>query len=132
VGLAFLVGTNLAVGIRVLGVGRGLPIISLDRYYLVMWLGFWVNAISGILLLIGYPTKSLTNPLFYVKIGLIAIGLVAAQKIRGQMLGSPGLDRAVPGSARTLAAVSIFSWLAAITAGRFLAYTYSRLMATDL
>ena len=40
-----------------------------------MWAGFWVNAVSGVLLLIAYPTKALTNPLFYVKLVLIAIGL---------------------------------------------------------
>ena len=30
-----------------------------------------MNAASGILLLISYPTKALTNPLFYGKLALI-------------------------------------------------------------
>ena len=38
-----------------------------------MWAGFWINALSGILLLIAYPTKALTNPLFYAKLVLIGL-----------------------------------------------------------
>src|SRR5436189_1148 len=75
VGLAFLVGSNVALDVRVLGLARGVPLHTLERYSLVMWTGFWVNAASGVLLLIAYPTKALTNPLFYVKLALIAIGL---------------------------------------------------------
>ena len=42
----------------------------------ILWAGFWLNAISGVLLLIGYPTKALTNPVFYLKLMLIAVGMV--------------------------------------------------------
>ena len=75
VGLAFLVGSNVALDVRVLGVAGGVPLRTLERYSVVMWSGFWVNAVSGVLLLIAYPTKALTNPLFYVKLALIVIGL---------------------------------------------------------
>ena len=47
------------------------------RYYRAMWAGFWVNAFSGVLLLIAYPTKALTNPVFYLKLALIAVAIVA-------------------------------------------------------
>src|SRR5688572_32446634 len=65
VGLAFLVGSSVAINVRALGLAPGVPFGPLGRYFLVMWLGFWVNAFSGVLLLITYPTKALTNPLFY-------------------------------------------------------------------
>ena len=64
VGLAFFVGSNVAWCVRVLGLGRGVPFPSMERYFLVMWTAFWINACSGVLLLIAYPTKALTNPLF--------------------------------------------------------------------
>jgi hypothetical protein len=111
----------------VLGVARQVPVHTLGRYDLVMWLGFWVNAVSGVLLLIAYPTKALTNPLFYVKLLLIAIGLLLARAMRKWLRGAADLDAVVPPRLRTLAVASLASWAASITAGRLLAYTYSRL-----
>ena len=82
IGLAFMVGVNVAIDLRALGGAMGVPLVSLRRYYRVMWAGFWVNAFSGVLLLIAYPTKALTNPIFYLKLTLIGVGVVLAAKIR--------------------------------------------------
>jgi hypothetical protein len=128
VGLAFLVGVNVAIDARALGVASGMPLFSMRRYYRAMWAGFWVNAVSGVLLLIAYPTKALTNPLFYIKLTLIAIGLVLAGKIRGYVMGGTlGATDSSPRRLRMLAAASLFIWAASITTGRLLAYTCSRL-----
>jgi len=128
-GLAFLVGSNVAIGARILGAARGVPLGSLDRYHRVMWFGFWVNAFSGVLLLIAYPTKALTNPLFYVKLVFVAAGLLLAGRIRAHMRELTSTDlRPMPGNVRVLAIASLFCWVASITAGRFLAYTYTRLL----
>ena len=127
IGLAFLVGANVAVNARVLGLARGVPLFSLERYFLVMWLGFWVNAFSGVLLLIAYPTKALTNPLFYVKLLLIAGAVALAGRLRTVLRA----DAVRPGAVlppRTLAIAALACWVLAIFAGRFLAYTYSRLL----
>jgi hypothetical protein len=80
-----------------------------------------LNAASGIALLVGYPTKALTNPVFYLKLGLIAVALVLVNMIRRrqQQLSDP----------RMLAVFSLLCWAGAIVAGRLLAYTYSRLDA---
>ena len=123
VGLAFLVGSNVALDVRVLGLARGVPLRTLERYSLVMWSGFWLNAFSGVLLLIAYPTKALTNPLFYGKLLLIALGLVLAQALRRQLRDAGPMSPL----ARRMAIASLVIWAAGITAGRLLAYTYSRL-----
>ena len=128
VGLAFLVGVNVAIDLRALGGAMGVPLISLRRYYRVMWAGFWINAFSGVLLLIAYPTKALTNPIFYLKLTLIAVGLVLAVKIRTYVTsGTVGATDSAPRALRRLAAISLLVWVASITAGRLLAYTCSRL-----
>ena len=126
VGLAFFVGANVAWDVRVLGFSVGIPLDALRRYFLVMWGGFWVNALSGVLLLIAYPTKALTNPLFYAKLALIGFGIVLAFRIRREV---DGLSSVVdpPKVARMLAAVSLACWVAVIFAGRLLAYTCTRL-----
>ena len=126
VGLAFFVGTNVAWDVRVLGFSLGIPLEALRRYFLVMWAGFWINAFSGVLLLIAYPTKALTNPLFYAKLALIAFGIVLAFRIRREVSGLAARADAPP-MARMLAAVSLVCWIAVIFAGRLLAYTCTRL-----
>ena len=126
VGLAFFVGTNVAWDVRVLGFSLGIPLEALRRYFLVMWAGFWINAFSGVLLLIAYPTKALTNPLFYAKLALIAFGVVLAFRIRREVNGLAARADAPP-MARMLAAVSLACWIAVIFAGRLLAYTCTRL-----
>ena len=130
VGLAFLVGANVAFDARILGLARGVPLLSMRRYYRAMWAGFWVNAFSGVLLLIAYPTKALTNPVFYIKLTLIAVALWTGRAIRRYMLsGTVAAGVRAPGSLKLLAVVSLALWLVSIVAGRFLAYTCSRLTA---
>src|ERR671912_751003 len=89
VGLAFLVGANVAFDARVLGLARGVPLLSMRRYYRSMWAGFWVNAFSGVLLLIAYPTKALTNPVFYVKLAMIAVGLIVVMRVKRYVARHP-------------------------------------------
>jgi hypothetical protein len=128
VGLGFLVGANVAINGRVLGLARGVPLLSMRRYYRVMWAGFWINAFSGILLLLAYPTKALTNPVFYLKLGLIAVALWLARAIRRHAQAAPvAAGVRAPQMLRALALAGMACWLIAIAAGRFLAYTCSRL-----
>ena len=132
VGLAFLVGANVALNARMLGVASGVPLSAMLPFFQAMWLGFWVNAASGVLLLIAYPTKALTNPLFYFKLTLIAIALAHAQWIRAQILKHPTFGGPhTPGTIRTLSAAALLCWFAAVTAGRLLAYTYTHLVAYE-
>ena len=130
VGLAFVAGSNITIAARVLGLVPDIPLPSLRRYVLVMWTGFWVNAVSGAALLLAYPTKALTNPLFYVKLLLVAAAMVLARAMwRG--LDDPGSDGGQSPAAvrlRRIAGVGLACWIAAIPAGRLLAYTCSRLM----
>ena len=128
VGLAFFVGSNIAWDVRVLGFSRGIPLETLSRYFLVMWIGLWINAVSGVLLLIAYPTKALTNPLFFVKLALIGAGIAVALRIRRDVRGRAGEADVLPTRVQVLAAASLACWVAVIFAGRFLAYTCTRLM----
>src|SRR5687768_1210451 len=64
VGMGLLAGTNAAMDLRILGFARGVPVSTLERLVPTMRFGFWLNAVSGVLLLLAYPTKALTNPVF--------------------------------------------------------------------
>lgn len=128
-GLALLVGANAVVDLRLLGVPSGLPLKPMKKLFRIMWAGFTVNLLSGIFLLIAYPTKALTNPVFYVKLSLITIALVVMSRIQHRVFDDPNLTEDVMmAKGAMLAKVSLVLWLGAITAGRLLAYTYTYLL----
>ena len=131
IGMGLVAGINAAVALRVLGVGAGIPLGEMKRFFPVMWAGFWLNAVSGVALFIGYPTKAMTNPVFYLKLLLIAVGLWLLKLIRGRVFrDSVSEENPKTRSAKMLAFASLACWASVITAGRLLAYTYTRLMAT--
>jgi hypothetical protein len=127
VGLAFVAGLNAALDLRLLGVATQIPAITFERFLPAMWMGLWLNVLSGIALLIGYPTKALTNPVFFLKLLFIAAALVILKYVRRRLP-----IEAVPSrELRMLAAASLACWAGAIVGGRLLAYTYTRLTIID-
>jgi hypothetical protein len=135
VGMGFAVGFSWAIDLRILGVASRVPLKELKRFVPIIWSAFWLNAASGVVLLIGYPTKALTNPLFYAKLTFIAFGVVFLRLIHHKILGpsdrdNPDLDEpAVARKGRSWAIASLGCWTGAIATGRLLAYTYVRLMS---
>jgi hypothetical protein len=121
IGLGMLAGVDVAHDLRMLGVAPRVPAAAFDRFLPVMWIGLGVNAVSGVALLLGYPTKALTNPVFYLKLAFIAAALVLVNAIR---------RRRASRAPKALAVASLVCWAGAIVAGRLLAYTYTRLDAT--
>jgi len=105
-----------------------LPVAPLRRYFRFIWAGFWLNVVSGVFLLIAYPTKALTNPVFYVKLVLIALGVVALKRIERRLSLDAGVRGSTPVVGRSLALWMLGLWLGVLTAGRALAYTATYLL----
>jgi hypothetical protein len=124
-GMGLMAGGNAAIDLRILGFAPRVPLSAMSKFYPVMWFGFLINAISGFLLLMGYPTKALTNPVFYLKLAFIAVGVVLMSRVRKKVFPK---EEALPGNAKGMAALSLLSWAGAITAGRLLAYTCTHLL----
>ncbi len=126
IGMGFLAGTSAGIDFRILGVAKRVPLSALQKFYPIMWAALIINFISGTLLLLGYPWKAVTNPVFYVKLSMIALGVYLVVKIRQQVLNQPEVsDDKISRRARLLAWASLGSWFGAILAGRLLAYTYT-------
>jgi hypothetical protein len=121
VGLVFTAGPSTIVSIRLLGVGRGLPLAPLDRLFPVIWIGFWVSAASGLLMLAVDATTKLANPLFSVKMIFVAASVALMIVVR-RLLKAGGTASAAPSGGRWLAIASLICWAGAIAAGRFMAY----------
>ncbi len=123
IGMGVVVGTAAAIDLRLLGVAPGVPVAAMTRFLPFGWGGFVLNAASGVGLLIAYPTKALTNPVFYLKLTCI---FLAAWTLR--VIGR-GLDGPEPQTRlRRLAMASLALWATGIGAGRLLAYTYRYLL----
>ena len=122
IGMALLVGTSAVIGLRLLGVATELPLPMLRRLFPLVWSGFWLQLLSGVMLLIAYPTKSLTSPAFYVKLALIAAAMLVMTRIE-QWLSPHGADAPDLARGAPLAIWSLVLWFGAVTAGRLIAYT---------
>jgi len=124
VGMGLIAGTNAAMDFRIFGFARHVPISTLENLVPVMRFGFWLNAVSGVLLLLAYPTKALTNWVFYLKLTLIGLAMADTWLIRKHVIWKSRVDTCVSASGKLLAGLSLACWGGAIVSGRLLAYTY--------
>jgi hypothetical protein len=122
VGLALLVGANATLDLRLLGFGRSIPLAVMERSFRVMWIGFWINAASGALLFVADATTKGSTRLFAMKLGLVVLGVVVIMATRRVAFGKDAEGVTVSGLAKGLAALSLVIWVAAIAAGRLMAY----------
>ena len=123
-GLAVVVGFSSAIALRLLGVARGIPLAPLRGLFPVMYVGFWVNALSGLALLSANATGMTSNPLFWVKIVFIVGGVLVMRLLRQTVFSSVTASGDAPPPARKLALASLACWGLAIIAGRLTAYPY--------
>ena len=123
IGLALLVGTCGVLGARLLGFVPELPLAPLRRFFRFIWAGFWLNVVSGIVLLVAYPTKALTNPIFYVKLVLVALGVWSLRTIDRRLSTDAAARDSTPVVRPSLALWMLGFWLGVLAAGRALAYT---------
>jgi hypothetical protein len=122
-GMAVLVGIVLAIDLRILGFAPAMPLAPLGKLLPLLWAAFWVNAVTGTILLVADATTKMTNPDFFIKMGFIAVAVVVQRIIQRRVFGAPqiGFGTVTP-RAKMLAVASLTCWLGAITAGRLLAY----------
>lgn len=126
IGLAFVVGVHSVVSLRVLGFLPEMPLEPVLKLFPVMYIGFWINAISGLALLSANATGMLTSTMFYIKIGFVGAAVLTLRVMRNRIFTNPMLASggAVPSEARLLASGALVFWLGAIIAGRLTAYPY--------
>jgi len=120
-GLALLVGGSVVIDLRLLGIGRQMPVAPLRMLFRVVWAGFWLSLITGSTLFAAYATMRGTSPVFYAKLLFVALGVSTVVLIRRAVFDVPA-EIAAAGSVKLMALLSLAAWTAAITTGRLLAY----------
>jgi hypothetical protein len=121
-GLAVLVGVNAAFDVRLLGFGRQIPLAEMERFFPAMWVGFWLNAITGAMLFAIDPITKGTTTIFMIKLAFIAAGVILIVMLRRAVYGRGREAATVTSAARAFAVLSLLVWVGAIATGRLMAY----------
>jgi hypothetical protein len=125
-GFCVLVGAAVLFDLRLLGLGRQLPVGALARYLLpVAWGGFALAAPSGFLLLMPEGPSVGTSPVFLAKmalIGLAGLNAWAFQLRFGRQMAAWAPGAPLPRAARWAAWASLGLWGLVLALGRLIAY----------
>ena len=130
-GIALVMGSVLMINLRVLGwAGKDQSLSQTARRF-----GPWVIGslllmlTTGLLMVIGQPTRELMSFSFRLKMGLVAGGaLIAVMLLRAMRragMGDQGSGVGEPGSGmRALAIIMFVGWVCVIVLGRLIAYDH--------
>jgi hypothetical protein len=121
-GLAVLVGASTVLQLRLLGIGKSVPLARLRVLYQLVWPAFVVNLASGIALFVTQAADRVLQPLFYIKLGSIAVALWLGYEAKRSIFDRPPASADLSAAVRQKAAVVLALWTAAIVSGRLMAY----------
>ena len=92
-GMGILVGFNWALDLRLLGVARQIPVVAMEKFFKVMWIGFWLNLITGVVLLAADATTKMTSWVFGVKMLFIVLAMIVLVKMEKTVFRNPASAR---------------------------------------
>ena len=103
---------------------RDEPLRVIARRFLPpIWPVLVILLLTGSLLIIGEPRRSLVNTTFYLKMTLLLVAILLTAVLQWTVLSSPGFLESRQGTGRALATLSILVWCGILFAGRWIAYT---------
>lgn len=140
IGMAALIGTVGLVDLRILGVGKGIPIAQLERLVPIGVVGFLVNATTGFIFVagnpVGGPIEYLTNLSLQLKMLLILIAginvFIFYFKGIARAANDVAPDGDAPRAAKIIAGTSLVAWFGVIFFGRLIMYNDTLLWALGL
>jgi hypothetical protein len=122
-GLSIVAGGAAMIDFAILGLWPKTPIKPLERLYPVIWVGFGINLVTGVSMLMKDATTKGINIDFWIKMAFVLTGTALLPVMRKRIFQDPALDRVpLSSSARRLAWFSLLCWFGAIVAGRLIAY----------
>jgi hypothetical protein len=106
---------------------RDVPLPDVARRFLpTIWPVLLVLLITGSLLIIGEPKRSLLNSAFYLKMALLAVAIVLTAWLQWSLSSSPNFwdtNQVRRMAGQFAATLSILVWCGILFAGRWIAYT---------
>ncbi len=126
VGIALLVGAATLFDLRLLGLGRSLPVGALGGHLLGWSRRSLVLVVpSGALLFSAHAVEIWANPAFRLKLVLFAaagLNALVFHEVTARGMAAWEVGRTAPPAARAAACVSLVCWLGVIACGRLIAY----------
>jgi hypothetical protein len=121
-GMAVLVGASWVLDLRLLGIGRTIPLSAFGWVFRAIAIGLVVNLTTGVFLFAQRATTWGTSIPFLIKMLLVIASVATLWPLRS-LVQRGGADKGVGGrDPRLLAIASMVAWAGAVTAGRLLAY----------
>lgn len=124
IGMAVLVGLNVAICLLLLSSKPRAPMDSVQTFFRFIWLALAVNVVSGTLLLMANASELLVLPIFYIKILFVILSVIVLLKLqRGVATEVNYADADLSQKRlRILSVMCLATWMIALVAGRLTAY----------
>ena len=124
-GLCLLLGALLVIDLRLLGVNRLLPAISVHDLLPVAYVGFGINLATGLLFYVGDPHRYTINIAFQLKMLLVV--LAGLNALYYQLKIHPRIANwdesvAIPTDVKVVGALSLVLWFGVLSYGRLIPY----------
>jgi hypothetical protein len=124
IALAVQVGAIMVISLRLLGIGRGVPLAALQRpVFRTAWLAFAAVLITGTLQFIPIAAEALNRPSFQAKIAILCLALATLVWLQTQVRRNANdwdAGTAIPGSLRIAAILSLILWPTVIIVARLM------------
>ena len=117
VGMATVMGVVIALNLRVLGYAKNISILAFDKLFIIGWVGFLINLVSGLILFCNTPTTYFFQGSFQLKIGSIVVGGILMKVVMNSVRSG-----ASEGLTKLYSAACIACWFVAMITGRLMAY----------
>jgi hypothetical protein len=126
--VAALFSAAIVVNLRVWRLlERDVPLSEVAKRFLpAIWPILLILLITGSLLIVGEPRRSLLNSTFYLKMALLALALMLTAALQWSLSSSSNRSDTNPGrriAEHFAATASIVVWSGILFAGRWIAYT---------
>jgi hypothetical protein len=127
-GVAVIFSSAILVDLRIWRLlQRDVPLPDVARRFLpAIWPVLLILLITGSLLVIGEPRRSLLNVTFYLKMTLLVLAVTLTAALQWSLSSAPKFwekDRGRRMAGQLVATVSILVWCSILFAGRWIAYT---------
>jgi hypothetical protein len=117
VGMAAVMGVVVALNLRVLGYAKDISILAFDKLFIVGWVGFLINLVSGVILFAGQPTVYFFQWTFQLKMLAIIVGGILLKVVMNAVRENKPVQ-----TQKLLGAACLTCWTLAVVTGRLMAY----------
>jgi hypothetical protein len=125
--IAAVMSSVLMINLRLIGaLGRdqALPTFS-ARFLPVIWWALPILLVTGIIMVVGEPVRSLENPVFQAKMALVITAIVITVAFQAPLRKNPlywDVSSGHRAAAIVIATTSLIVWVCIVLAGRWIAY----------